>query len=449
MTNTNQTIQIAAYQPHPRNYNRHSPLQVQRIAASLKMFGQVRSVVVCRGHFLAGHGVREAALSLGWKELRADVLPDDYPEELALAYLAADNELSRLSDPDNAQLAQILEESRHYDDGLLAAIGYDDKEFEALLAEVERDAGLTAEPSDAEPQIDRAAELLAVWQVEPGDLWRIGDHRLICGDCRDSGNWARLLSAAGVDKVNGVFTSPPYAMQRKDQYGGVPTDEYVEWWDAVQANVKGNLADDGSFLVNIKAHCEDGQRVLYCMDLVLAMVRRWEWKYNDEFCWTHGGIPGEVHTKLKNQFEPIYQFFKKDGLKARLDNVRHYSKSIPQGGGDNMGSQQGTGAAGKDFDVSDGLAYPGNVLSLGKSKEALGHAAAFPVALPDFFIRAYSDPGDVWLDPFCGSGTTLVAAQNNDRRGLGFEMLPKYASVILQRMQDAFPTLPIERISNG
>ena len=110
MTNTNQTIQIAAYQPHPRNYNRHSPLQVQRIAASLNMFGQVRSVVVCRGHFLAGHGVREAALSLGWKELRADVLPDDYPEELALAYLAADNELSRLSDPDNAQLAQILEE---------------------------------------------------------------------------------------------------------------------------------------------------------------------------------------------------------------------------------------------------------------------------------------------------------------------------------------------------
>ncbi len=193
MTNTNQTIQIAAYQPHPRNYNRHSPLQVQRIAASLNMFGQVRSVVVCRGHFLAGHGVREAALSLGWKELRADVLPDDYPEELALAYLAADNELSRLSDPDNAQLAQILEESRQYDDQLLAAIGYDDKEFDALLREVEKDAGLTAEPSDAEAQIDKAAVLLEKWQVQPGDLWRIGDHVLACGDCTDPATVARVM----------------------------------------------------------------------------------------------------------------------------------------------------------------------------------------------------------------------------------------------------------------
>ena len=62
------------------------------------------------------------------------------------------------------------------------------------------------------------------------------------------------------------------------------------------------------------------------------------------------------------------------------------------------------------------------------------HAAAFPVALPDFFVRAYSDAGDVWLDPFCGSGTTIVAAHNNKRQGFGIEMLPKYCAVILERV---------------
>lgn len=133
MNPTNRIIQIADYQLHPRNYNKHPAIQVERIAVSLRTFGQVRSVVVWRNYFLAGHGVREGALLLGWTELRADVLPDDYPEELALAYVAADNELGRLSDPDQAQLLEILSGARDYDDELLAAIGYDDKEFQSLL----------------------------------------------------------------------------------------------------------------------------------------------------------------------------------------------------------------------------------------------------------------------------------------------------------------------------
>ena len=66
-----------------------------------------------------------------------------------------------------------------------------------------------------------------------------------------------------MEKVNGVFTSPPYAEQRKEQYGGVPTEQYVEWWEAVQSNVKANLAADGSFFVNIKPHRANGERSLY------------------------------------------------------------------------------------------------------------------------------------------------------------------------------------------
>lgn len=440
----NRMIALADYQPHKRNYNRHPASQVERIAKSLQKFGQVRSVVVWRNYFLAGHGVREAALSLGWDSLRADVLPDEYPETLALAYVAADNELGRLSDPDQAQLAQILTEARAYDEELLQAIGYDEAEFKKLLAEVGGvgAGGAGSGSNDTAPEIDRAEELGAKWKTADGQIWRIGDHVVICGDCREPATWQRLLQAADVDKVNGVFTSPPYAMQRKDQYGGVPTNEYVDWWEALQANVRANLASDGSFFVNIKAHCEDGQRVLYCMDLVCSMVRRWGWRFVDELCWRKAkdGYPGDYPNRFRDAFEPIYHFSADKAIKFTKWNVAHKSDSAfkySRGNKSQSSTGSGFGLNGAGLETGEGLALPSNVLEIGEVNpdEALSQAAMFPVALPDFFIRAYSDPGDVWIDPFLGSGTTIVAAHNNKRRGLGSEKLPKYLGVILERLQ--------------
>jgi ParB-like chromosome segregation protein Spo0J len=107
----NETLDLDLLEPHPKNYNRHPAEQVRRLAKSLTKFGQVRSVVVWRNTLLAGHGVVEAARILNWRTVRADVLPDDYPEHLALAYIAADNELAKQGDPVMAQLAAILEES--------------------------------------------------------------------------------------------------------------------------------------------------------------------------------------------------------------------------------------------------------------------------------------------------------------------------------------------------
>lgn len=137
MQTSNQMVALAGLKPHPQNYNRHPAEQVKRLAKSLSKFGQVRSVVVWRDTILAGHGVVEAARSLKWTSVRADVLPDDYPEELALAYVAADNELAKQGDPDLAQLAAILEQSKAADAELLEAIGYSDAELERLLEELE------------------------------------------------------------------------------------------------------------------------------------------------------------------------------------------------------------------------------------------------------------------------------------------------------------------------
>ena len=125
-------VRIADYQPHPRNYNGHPARQIEAIAASLRKFGQPRPVAVWRGYYLAGHGVVAAARSIGWTTIRADVLPDDYPEHLALAYVVADNELARLSDPDEAALFAIMQESRERDPELLQAMGYTEDEFEEL-----------------------------------------------------------------------------------------------------------------------------------------------------------------------------------------------------------------------------------------------------------------------------------------------------------------------------
>lgn len=109
---------------------------------------------------------------------------------------------------------------------------------------------MTQETKDAEPQIDRAAELLKKWKVKTGDLWQIGEHRLICGDCTDAAVVARVM---GSDLVQMVFTSPPYAEQRKEQYGGTSPDKYIEWWKPVQENVRLYLMPDGSFFCKHKS----------------------------------------------------------------------------------------------------------------------------------------------------------------------------------------------------
>lgn len=321
---------------------------------------------------------------------------------------------------------------KDFDFGDLLDWGFTEQDFE--LAGVDFDNGTPA-LDDPGPQLDKAAELQEKWQVSTGDVWQCGEHFTVCGDCREPGTWKQLLTVARVDKANGIFTSPPYAEQRKKQYGGIPTAEYVDWWEAVQANVKAHLAIDGSFFVNIKPHCESGERVLYVFDLVLAMKRQWGWRYIEESVWKHGGTPGRPATRFKNQFEPIHQF-SLGSYKWRPDNAMEESNgAFLPAGRPNVSKSQGHGGSTLDgVRTFTGLVYPGNVIVTGKNQDAVGHPAAFPTALPARFIRAYSDPGDVWLDPFLGSGTTIVAAHQNKRRGLGIEKLEKYCAVTLERV---------------
>jgi ParB-like chromosome segregation protein Spo0J len=126
------TRDIDTLVPHPRNYNQHPPAQIERLAASLRQFGQVRPIVVHGDTIVAGHGVYLAAQHLGYTSLRVTQLPDDWTEEQALAYLVADNETRRGAEPDDAELAALLDELQQADFDI-AAMGFDDAEYGALL----------------------------------------------------------------------------------------------------------------------------------------------------------------------------------------------------------------------------------------------------------------------------------------------------------------------------
>lgn len=223
-------IRLDDYRPHPRNYNKHPAAQIERLRLSLRKFGQPRNIVVWREFFVAGHGVAQAAMAEGWETLRANVIPDDWQEERTLAFLAADNELSRLSDPDQAALAQILSETRNFDEELMQAIGYDDQEFEALLAAVGASAGAggaEAGGANAEPQIEDypVADLLAPYPY-------FGGKRGIAGAV-----WARF---GEVDNYVEPFFGSGAMLLSRPNVGGIETindlDGYVaNFWRAVQS----------------------------------------------------------------------------------------------------------------------------------------------------------------------------------------------------------------------
>lgn len=287
-----------------------------------------------------------------------------------------------------------------------------------------------------------------------GDLWVLGDHRLLCGDCRDADDVARVLDG---NRVNVAFTSPPYASQRDyDETSGflpiVPC-EYVEWFRPVAANIADHLSEDGSWFVNIKPPADGLDTDLYVLDLVVAHARAWGWRFATKFCWERVGVPKAVQRRFKNAFEPVYQFVRAD-WKFRPDAVRHASAAVPRAARDGEALRPNgyrgnmANAQGRSVDVGEiveaGLAYPGNRLpTFSSSHEATGHTAAFPVGLPAWFTRAYSDPGDVILDPFMGSGSTLLAAHQEGRRGFGLEISPAYCDVACARFQRVSGIVPV------
>ena len=347
----------------------------------------------------------------------------------AEAYLLADNRLSEIGGWKRDILDSMLQEMVDVD-GLLEGTGFD------ISDALTRDERLELKdmldnPTDAKlPEVCQAK-----WEVERGQIWSIGRHRVMCGDSTNAEEVNLLLEDS---KVTGIVTSPPYADRRSTTYGGIPSEGYVEWFDGVQKVLKDILLPTGHFLLNIRSHTPEkgkyiNQRDLYVYELVIAMVKQWEWCLIDEYCWPHMVPPRRVVKKFRNSWEPVYWFTKQvdfiwypEEVKGKSDTAVH-KREESWGKWDRL-------TGGKRIFVprgEPGDTYPSNVLYFGRVMDSR-HPAQFPERLPSFFMQACSLELEKWFDPFCGSGTTLFAAEEVNRIGYGMELMPEYVALSLE-----------------
>jgi len=262
--------------------------------------------------------------------------------------------------------------------------------------------------------------------------------KIFQGDCLEV---LRLMPANSVDLI---VTSPPYADQRTSTYGGIRPDNYVEWFIPIAAELLRVLKPDGTFILNIKEKTVDGERHTYVIDLILAM-RALGWRWTEEFVWNKkNSFPGKWPNRFRDGWERLLQFNKEkkfnmhqdavrvpigDWAKSRLNNLsetdmRRDDSKVGSGFGKNVSSWIGRETV-----------YPNNVLTLATESSNKRHSAVYPVGLPTWFIQLFTEPGDVVLDPFLGSGTTSVAAMRLNRQSYGIEILPEYVELAKERIQ--------------
>jgi len=256
--------------------------------------------------------------------------------------------------------------------------------------------------------------------------------RIILGDSLE------VLRSLPDSCINLIFTSPPYADNRKKTYEGIPIKEYVKWFLPISSELKRVLKNDGTFILNIKERTEDGERQTYVLELILEMKKQ-GWLWTEEYIWDKKNCyPGKWPNRFRDAWERCLQFNKQkkfkmyqeavmvpigDWSKKRLaklsetDLIRDESK-VGSGFGKNVSNWLG-----KRF------VYPTNVLHLSTECANRGHSASFPLSLPTWFIKLFTQAEDLVLDPFIGSGTTAIACLNLNRHYIGIEAMDSYRNL--------------------
>jgi site-specific DNA-methyltransferase (cytosine-N4-specific) len=265
-------------------------------------------------------------------------------------------------------------------------------------------------------------------------------NKIICGDSLE------VMRRMPDESVNLIITSPPYADQRKKTYGGVHPDKYVEWILPITAELKRVLKPDGSFILNIKEKVVDGERHTYVLELILALKKQ-GWLWTEEYLWhKRNTTPGKWSNRFRDSWERCLHFNKQRKFKMFQDEVmipmgdwaEKRLQNLSENDSKRFNSQSGSGFA-KDISkwVGRSMAYPTNVLYLASECSNRNHSAAFPESLPTWFIKLFSEAGDVVLDPFAGSGTTCVVAKKLERHYVGIELKEDHCKIAVDRIEKA------------
>jgi site-specific DNA-methyltransferase (adenine-specific) len=243
--------------------------------------------------------------------------------------------------------------------------------------------------------------------------------------------------------VDLVVTSPPYADQRSSSYGGVHPGEYAEWMLPRTEQMLRVLKPTGSFVLNIKEKAVNGERHTYVLELILAMKKQ-GWLWTEEYIWhKRNCYPGKWPNRFRDAWERCLHFTKQRKFKMNQDSVMvpmgDWAQSRLRSLGKNdvvrYDSQVGNAFA-KNIANWQGrdMAYPTNVLHMATECGNKKHSAAFPQALPEWFIKLFTDAGDVVLDPFVGSGTTVEAACSLGRQVIGIDIAKEYVELSKQKL---------------
>jgi DNA modification methylase len=417
-----ETIAISALRPWKRNARTHSKKQIRQIASSIETFGFTNPVLIdAENTILAGHGRVEAAKLLGMDAVPCVRLEHMTPEQKR-AYVLADNKLALNAGWDDEILAEELSALLELDlDFSVEVTGFSIPEIDALVE------GLAPEePGDpADDLLPDPAEVPRRCQV--GDLWQLGTHRLICGDALDPQIVARLMDG---QQARMVFSDPPYNVPIDGHVGGLGKTRHREF--AMAAGEMTSEAFTG-FLQqafrNMAARSLDGAIHFLCMD----------WRHMREML----AAGDEVYSELKN----LIVWAKDNGGMGTFYRSRH--ELI-------FAFKVGNAAHVNSFELGQHGRYRTNVwqyrgvntLKSGRMDELAMHPTVKPVQMIADAIKDVSGRGEIVLDLFGGSGSTLIAAEKTGRRAFLAELDPIYCDRILARWEQ-FAKDDAERLLHG
>jgi DNA modification methylase len=414
-------LPISSLKPFARNARTHSKKQIHQIAASIEEFGFTNPVLVDQdGHILTGHGRVAAAKELGWTHaptLRIDHLS----KAQRRAYVLADNRLAEKAgwDPDllRLELGELSDLDLDFD---LEITAFETAEIDALIDGEAR--APKQDPADAVPAVGAGPAV-----TRTGDLWRLGDHLLFCGDSRDAASYATLM---GSDRARLVFADPPYNVRIDGHVGGLGAIKHREFACASGEMSRVEFTDFLATVFERLAEVSvDGAIHYQCMD------------------WRHIGEMIEAGERVYSELKNLCVWVKDNGGMGSFYRSRQELVFVWKFG---KAPHVNTIELGKHGRYRTNVwEYAGvNTLKSSRMSELAMHPTVKPTALVSDAIKDASKRGDLVLDPFGGSGTTLIAAQKTGRRARLIEIDPIYCDVIIQRWQ-TFTGKEAVRVADG
>ncbi len=259
------------------------------------------------------------------------------------------------------------------------------------------------------------------------------------------GDALEVLQVMPADSIDLIVTSPPYADSRTTTYGGIKPDHYNSWFLPISHELLRVLKPTGTFVLNIKEKAVNGERHTYVLELILRM-REQGWLWTEEFIWhKKNSYPGKWPNRFRDAWERLLQFNKNKFFKMYQEEVmvpigdwaQKRLSTLSETDMTRDVSKVGSGF-GKNISnwVGKEMVYPTNVLYLATECGNKNHSAAFPYALPEWFIKLFTREGDVVLDPFMGSGTTIRAALNLGRNVIGIDINPDYYNSVVEMLSN-------------